>query len=172
MTQPQPSCRGYASATLRFHRDSCTSSALLESGLDWLFSRPVFSRIRACQISVFSRSLNCHCSRPLNGPALTQHPHVSLHSIRVSASFFASQRAKSDLVVHEVKPLTQLSETMLKMHGGRASISGVTATVFGASGFVSRYLCNRLGTMSGSPQASRRVCFVSFRFGRRRALLH
>ena len=66
----------------------------------------------------------------------------------MSASFFASQRAKSDLVVHEVKPLTQLSETMLKMHGGRASISGVTATVFGASGFVSRYLCNRLGMMS------------------------
>lgn len=76
-------------------------------------------------------------------------------------SFFAPQRAKSDLVVHEVKPLSQLSETMLKMHGGRASISGVTATVFGASGFVSRYLCNRLGTVSDSSQASHRVCSVS-----------
>jgi len=31
--------------------------------------------------------------------------------------------------------------------GGRSSNSGVTATVFGSSGFVGRYLLNELGTL-------------------------
>jgi NADH dehydrogenase (ubiquinone) 1 alpha subcomplex subunit 9 len=49
--------------------------------------------------------------------------------------------------VHQLKPLSGLSETVLKTTGGRSSISGITATVFGSSGFVSRYVCNRLGML-------------------------
>ena len=37
-----------------------------------------------------------------------------------------------------------MSESVLKISGGRSSLSGITATIFGASGFVSRYVCNRL----------------------------
>lgn len=33
--------------------------------------------------------------------------------------------------------------------GGRCSVSGVVATVFGATGFMGRYVCNRLGQQGG-----------------------
>lgn len=39
--------------------------------------------------------------------------------------------------------------------GGRSSFNGIVATVFGATGFVGRYVCNKLGK-SGS-----QVCLIS-----------
>jgi NADH dehydrogenase (ubiquinone) 1 alpha subcomplex subunit 9 len=46
----------------------------------------------------------------------------------------------------DVRPIsaTRLS-AMKKGTGGRSSFNGVVATVFGSSGFLGRYLCNRLG---------------------------
>jgi|EP00908_Phaeocystis_cordata_P014247 NADH dehydrogenase (ubiquinone) 1 alpha subcomplex subunit 9 len=41
-----------------------------------------------------------------------------------------------------LKPLSSL-----KVHGGRSSVSGATVTVFGAAGFIGRYVVNRLGKM-------------------------
>jgi len=63
---------------------------------------------------------------------------------RWRAPTMVARRCKSDLTIHQIKPLTGLSESVLNLGGGRSSLSGITATVFGASGFVSRYVCNRL----------------------------
>lgn len=43
--------------------------------------------------------------------------------------------------------MTSLPMSSIKMTGGRSSVSGITATVFGGSGFLGKYVINRLGMM-------------------------
>eukprot|EP00455_Lapot_gusevi_P038503 TRINITY_DN4316_c0_g1_i1.p2 TRINITY_DN4316_c0_g1~~TRINITY_DN4316_c0_g1_i1.p2 ORF type:complete len:415 (-),score=186.11 TRINITY_DN4316_c0_g1_i1:305-1501(-) len=64
----------------------------------------------------------------------------------IARLFFCGSRAFStDMTKVPIQPISRLSETVINNTGGRSSVSGVVATVFGASGFVSRYLVNRLG---------------------------
>lgn len=46
----------------------------------------------------------------------------------------------------EVQPIKNSSLSALKRGtGGRNSFNGIVATVFGAGGFLGRYVCNKLG---------------------------
>lgn len=46
----------------------------------------------------------------------------------------------------DVSPLKNVNLSSLKRGtGGRSSFNGICATVFGSSGFLGRYVCNRLG---------------------------
>jgi NADH dehydrogenase (ubiquinone) 1 alpha subcomplex subunit 9 len=48
----------------------------------------------------------------------------------------------------DVKTIKNPSLSALKRGtGGRSSFNGIVATIFGATGFLGRYVCNRLGKM-------------------------
>ncbi|CAD0039481.1 unnamed protein product, partial [Aureobasidium pullulans] len=42
--------------------------------------------------------------------------------------------------------ITRTGKPIIRISGGRSSLGGHTATVFGATGFLGRYIVNRLGT--------------------------
>ncbi|CAH0558357.1 unnamed protein product [Brassicogethes aeneus] len=62
---------------------------------------------------------------------------------------YCSSEVKCDEGENKTTPLNLA--TYRRGTGGRASFSGIVATIFGASGFLGRYVCNRLGKI-GSQQ--------------------
>lgn len=75
--------------------------------------------------------------------AATMHPGV-VRSLSMSRSTVA---ALSSWVLHG-PPRRQLHHAVMPHgKGGRSSVSGVVATVFGATGFLGRYVVNHLGRM-------------------------
>lgn len=58
-----------------------------------------------------------------------------------------------------IRPLKTTNPAAMKRGtGGRSSFNGIVATVFGATGFLGRYVCNKLGK-SGSQVSFSKVCY-------------
>lgn len=66
----------------------------------------------------------------------------------LGAGCVSAARANFSTDVEQPRPLKTTNMAAMKRGtGGRSSFNGVVATVFGATGFVGRYVCNKLGKL-------------------------
>ncbi|KAH7094954.1 NADH-ubiquinone oxidoreductase-like protein 40 kDa subunit [Paraphoma chrysanthemicola] len=80
-------------------------------------------------------ALPLRCARA--GAALPA-PFPSMHAAKLSTSTVSRSQINSDVRI------TRTGKPILTVSGGRSSLGGYTATVFGATGFLGRYIVNRL----------------------------
>jgi len=73
-----------------------------------------------------------------------------------SSSIRTTKTLSSSLIVSSPVIVDQCRAVHLDVHGGRSSVSGVVATVFGSTGFLGRYVVNRLGTV----QQKNTYCYI------------
>lgn len=62
----------------------------------------------------------------------------------------------------DIRPIKSSLSALRRGTGGRSSFNGVVATVFGAGGFLGRYVCNKLGKVGSQVGLSKHICSVCF----------
>lgn len=95
---------------------------------------------------LFAATISVATFRPLPNQAAprlaTSRPYCAALLAALSGSQAQQARHSSELAIRGL-------DALKSGPGGRSSVSGVTATIFGCSGFLARYLANALGN-SGS----------------------
>ena len=75
---------------------------------------------------------------------------MAARRLLLAAAARASQRGPLPDFAREASSLTVQAVSLARGPGGRSSISGIRATVFGSTGFLGRYVVNQLGRMGSA----------------------
>lgn len=79
-------------------------------------------------------------------------------------AFVAGVQNVSYSTESDIRPINSSLSALRRGTGGRSSFNGVVATVFGASGFLGKYICNKLGKVGSQVGVglSKHICSVCF----------